>query len=49
MFILIEIDTYFTLGIDWFQYVKGFRLGFLAIHVVFCPLKDYMEYIESKC
>lgn len=34
MFIVIEIDSEFSLGIDWFKNSKGIRLGFLAIHFV---------------
>ncbi len=48
MFIVLEMDSHFTWGIDWFQYVKGVRLGFLAIHIVFCPLKDYLDYLEAR-
>lgn len=34
MFIVIEIDSEFSLGIDWLKNSKGIRLGFLAIHFV---------------
>lgn len=33
MFLLIEIDKNFTLGIDWYRYSKGIRLGFIGIHI----------------
>lgn len=34
MTIIIEIDKQWTVGIDWFKYVKGIRFGFVAIHTV---------------
>lgn len=35
MFILIEIDSDFTVGLEWYKGIKGVRLGFIAIHLVF--------------
>ena len=35
MTLVIEIDKNWTLGIDNFKYVKGLRLGFIAIHIIF--------------
>ncbi|EJW19163.1 hypothetical protein M5X00_17420 [Paenibacillus alvei] len=37
MFILIEIDRKWTVGIDWYKHTKGIRLGFIAFHV--CTVK----------
>lgn len=43
MFLLIEVDKDFSLGIDWGKYIKGFRLGFIAIHVVNVKFTEYLE------
>lgn len=44
MFLLIELDWDFSIGIDWFKYSKGFRLGFIAIHI--CTTK-FSKFIEA--
>jgi hypothetical protein len=43
MTIIIEADKNWTIGIDWFKYIKGVRLGFIAIHVCFKPLEDILN------
>jgi hypothetical protein len=34
MFVVIEIDSSFSLGIDWGKETKGIRLGYLSIQFV---------------
>lgn len=46
MFILIEIDGDWTVGVDWLEHIKGFRVGFIAIHIVFVKHKDFMEMVK---
>jgi len=48
MIIIVEIDRHWAgIGIDWMQYIKGFRLGFFAIHFISSTLdvlvKAYRE------
>lgn len=44
MFLLIEIDKDFSVGIDWYEYSKGIRLGFIGIHV--CTVK-FSKFIDA--
>jgi hypothetical protein len=43
MFLLIEIDKQFSLGIDWYKYSKGFRLGFIAIHICTASFSRFID------
>ncbi len=45
MFITIEIDRNWTLGLDWLKYTKGIRLGFIAIHITFKTFEDFMGHL----
>ncbi len=52
MIVIIEIDRHWAgIGIDWMQYIKGFRLGFFAIHFISSTLgvlvKAYREEPEA--
>lgn len=48
MFIVIEIDKEWTFGIDWNRTNKGIRLGFVAIHIVFCTLEKFVNaFVEA--
>lgn len=42
MFIVIEIDSDWTVGIDWSTHSKGLRLGFIAIHFVSIKFRDFI-------
>ncbi|WEK53274.1 MAG: hypothetical protein P0Y55_11815 [Candidatus Cohnella colombiensis] len=48
MFILIEIDRDWTVGIDWKKNVKGFRLGFIAVHLFIIKHKDFMGAVSEN-
>lgn len=52
MFIVIEIDRAWTVGIDRGRYVKGIRLGFVAVHIGFVPYEEFLgrisEYYHQK-
>lgn len=43
MFILIEIDRDWTVGVDWYKHSKGIRLGFFAIHIVFVKHDEFVN------
>ena len=43
MFILIELDWDWTVGIDWYKHSKGIRLGFIAIHIVFVKHTEFVD------
>ncbi|MGY3716827.1 hypothetical protein ACWE42_15025 [Sutcliffiella cohnii] len=47
MFILIEIDTDWTVGLDWHKNSKGVRLGFVAIHFCNEKHKDFVGRISE--
>ncbi|WP_078598607.1 hypothetical protein [Evansella clarkii] len=47
MFILIEIDNDWTVGIDWRKHCKGIRLGYFAIHWFNMKYKDYMGTVSE--
>lgn len=48
MFIVIEIDKHFTVGVDWLKQCKGIRLGFIAIHFVFVGFDKLVDSFLSK-
>ncbi len=49
MFLLVEIDKEFSIGIDWFKYSKGFRLGFIGIHVCTVKFSKFIDIcVEEK-
>lgn len=44
MFFLFEIDRkYAGFGIDWYEHVKGIRLGYIAIHLIQIPFQEFMQ------
>lgn len=47
MFILIEIDRDWTVGVDWHKRSWGFRLGFIAIHLCIDKHKDFVGKIAD--
>lgn len=47
IFILIEIDRDWTFGIDWYKHSKGFRLGFIAIHLVKAKHTEFIEKLSE--
>ena len=47
MFILIEIDKDWTVGIDWYKRTKGVRLGFIAIHFANVRHSDFVDTISE--
>ena len=47
MVIIIEMDKQWTVGIDNFKYLKGVRLGFIAIHIMFRTFDQLTEAIKK--
>lgn len=48
MTIIIELDSiYAGFGIDWLDNIKGFRLGYLAIHFISMSYTEFVA-IENK-
>ncbi|WP_156456408.1 hypothetical protein [Abyssisolibacter fermentans] len=47
MFIVIEIDNEFTLGIDQSKGMKGIRLGFIAIHIVNLKFETFIKKVSK--
>jgi hypothetical protein len=47
MFILIEIDKDWTWGIDWGEYTKGLRLGFVAVHICKHKFTDFIKVLSK--
>jgi hypothetical protein len=47
MFIVIEFDRSWTVGIDWFKSSKGIRLGFVAIHIVSDTFEGFVGKISE--
>jgi hypothetical protein len=43
MVVIIEIDKQWTVGVDWFDKVKGVRLGFAAIHFTQGTFEDILD------
>ncbi|GAK41929.1 hypothetical protein TCA2_4421 [Paenibacillus sp. TCA20] len=43
MFILIELDRDWTVGLDWYKHSKGVRLGYFAIHIVFVKHSEFVN------
>jgi hypothetical protein len=43
MFIVLEIDKHFTLGIDIYKNIIGVRLGFIALHIVFFTFTKWLD------
>lgn len=48
MFIVIEIDRNWTIGIDWGKKCKGIRLGFIAIHAVNCRFDKFVKVMGKE-
>lgn len=48
MFILIEIDRDWTVGIDWLKNCKGVRFGFIAIHIFNLKHKDFIGMVSES-
>lgn len=46
--IVVEIDENFTIGIDNYKKVKGLRLGYLAIHLVFSNIEEFANSLRNK-
>lgn len=44
MLVFVEIDRRWAgIGVDWLRYIKGMRLGFIAINVVFNSLDVFIQ------
>jgi len=43
VFFVIEVDSKFSLGVDWMNSVKGVRLGFIAIHLVKATFANFVK------
>jgi hypothetical protein len=43
MFIVLEIDKHFTLGVDLYKNIIGVRLGFIALHIVLFTFTKWMD------
>jgi hypothetical protein len=43
MFVLIEVDKDFSVGIDIGRYLFGLRLGFIGIHIGFVKFTDFLD------
>jgi hypothetical protein len=49
MFLLIEIDKSFTVGVDWLKYSKGIRLGFIGIHICTVNFSRFIDACVEGC